>query len=148
MSYDITLNDPVTGDTLLLDAPHNMRGGTFCVGGTARAWLNVTYNYAPHFLRALGPEGIRTLYGMTGPRAILRRRPGSAGGRAGRRPVATLATLRLLPPSFRACPRCDTCDPATFRTDRPEVSQVSRKSQARQVRCLRARLPVAGPCWR
>lgn len=29
MSYDISLTDPVTGETLELDAPHHMRGGTY-----------------------------------------------------------------------------------------------------------------------
>ena len=42
MSYDISLADPVTGETLELDAPHHMRGGTYEVGGSTRAHLNVT----------------------------------------------------------------------------------------------------------
>lgn len=65
MSYDIELQDPVTKEVLQLDAPHQMRGGTYAMGGTTDAHLNVTYNYAPHF-RRLGERGIRTLYGMTG----------------------------------------------------------------------------------
>lgn len=70
MSYDIHLVDPVTLETILLDHPHHMRGGTYQMGGTQRAWLNVTYNYAPHFVRVLGPEGIRTIYGMTGVESV------------------------------------------------------------------------------
>jgi hypothetical protein len=70
MSYDISLKDPVTGKTLELDHPHEMRGGTHCVGGTKEAWLNVTYNYAKHFYRVLGKNGIRTLYGKTGAETI------------------------------------------------------------------------------
>lgn len=64
MSYDIRLTDPNSGATLHLDAPHELRGGTFAVGGTTELWLNVTYNYAKHFYRVLDPEkGIRSLYG-------------------------------------------------------------------------------------
>lgn len=37
MSYDISLRDPVTGQTLQLDAPHHMRGGTYAIGGTTDA---------------------------------------------------------------------------------------------------------------
>ena len=71
MSYDIELQDPVTNETLQLDAAHHMRGGTYCVGGTTEASLNVTYNYAPHFRVVFGGEtGIRKLYGMTGAESI------------------------------------------------------------------------------
>ncbi|MDX1466096.1 MAG: hypothetical protein R3215_10390 [Halomonas sp.] len=65
MSYDISLTDPVTGQTLELDEPHDMRGGTYAVGGTREAWLNITYNYAPHFYELFGDKGIRWLYGKT-----------------------------------------------------------------------------------
>jgi hypothetical protein len=79
MSYDIYLIDPVTGDTIELDAPHHMRGGTYAVGGTTRAHLNVTYNYSAHFRRVfegwlpergVPVEGIRTIYGMTGAQSL------------------------------------------------------------------------------
>lgn len=70
MSYDIELQHPVTGETLQLDAPHHMRGGTYAVGGTTDASLNVTYNYARHYLRVFGEGGIRSLYGMTGSDSI------------------------------------------------------------------------------
>ena len=69
MSYDISLCDPVTGDVLELDAPHHMRGGTYAVGGTTRAHLNVTYNYARHY-HCLGERGIREIYGKTGAESI------------------------------------------------------------------------------
>ena len=29
MSYDISLVDPVTKETLIMDSPHQMRGGTY-----------------------------------------------------------------------------------------------------------------------
>ena len=70
MSYDINLCDPVTHDVLELDVPHDMRGGTYAMGGTREAHLNVTYNYAPIFRRVLGDKGIRTIYGMTGAESI------------------------------------------------------------------------------
>ena len=61
MSYDIDLCDPVSGETLHLDRVH---------GGTTKLSLNVTYNYAKHFYRVLGQEGIRTIYGKTGAESI------------------------------------------------------------------------------
>jgi hypothetical protein len=71
MSYDIRLCDAVTGDTLHADSPHQMAGGVVCLGGTTELWLNVTYNYAPMFRRALDTEhGIRALYGKSGAVAV------------------------------------------------------------------------------
>lgn len=70
MSYDICLQDPVTHETIQLDSPHEMRGGTYCVGGTPDAWLNVTYNYCAIFHKVLGDNGIRSIYGMTGADSI------------------------------------------------------------------------------
>ena len=69
MSYDIRLCDPVTGCTIELDAPHQMRGGIYAAGGTTDAWVNITYNYAPYYNR-LGEKGIRTIYGMTDAQSI------------------------------------------------------------------------------
>ena len=70
MSYDIYLIDPVTLDQIELDEPHQLRGGTYALGGTAQAWLNVTYNYGRHYYRTMGEKGIRTIYGMTGADSI------------------------------------------------------------------------------
>ena len=47
-----------------------MRGGTYAIGGTRDAWLNVTYNYANHYYRTMGDKGIRAIYGMTGAESI------------------------------------------------------------------------------
>jgi hypothetical protein len=69
MSYDIYLNDPVTKEPILFDTPHDIRGGTYAMGGCDEAWLNVTYNYSKHFQR-IGGKGIRTIYGMTGAESI------------------------------------------------------------------------------
>jgi hypothetical protein len=71
MSYDISLNDPVTNEVIELDSPHQMRGGTYCLGGTKEAALNVTYNYCSIFKKVFGDRGIRTIYGKTGAESIL-----------------------------------------------------------------------------
>lgn len=70
MSCDIRLCDPMTHETLQSDALHDMRGGTYAMGGTTDLWLNVTYNYGKHYYRVLGEKGIRTIYGMTGAESI------------------------------------------------------------------------------
>lgn len=70
MSYDIYLNDPVTGKVIELDSPHHMRGGTYQLGGTTEAYLNVTYNYGKYYYDVIGDDGIRTIYGMTGYQSL------------------------------------------------------------------------------
>ena len=72
MSYDISLKDPVTKETLRVDEPHFMTGGTYQVGGTHELWLNITYNYGQFYRQndVFGQEGIRTIYGMTGAESI------------------------------------------------------------------------------
>ena len=45
MSYDVSLNDPVTKETLRLPHKHFMTGGTYVEGGTDELLLNVTSNY-------------------------------------------------------------------------------------------------------
>ncbi len=86
MSYDISLIDPITKEVLILDEPHQMKGGTYQVGGSYEAHLNITYNYAKHFRKVFGDEnvklsqydqlfgggqtGIRKLYGMSGADSI------------------------------------------------------------------------------
>ena len=84
MSYDISLKDPVTGDTVHFDVPHQMAGGTYIVGGTTEAWLNITYNYAPWYYKDgvfpdrgergqefhNGLTGVRSIYGLPGAESI------------------------------------------------------------------------------
>lgn len=77
MSYDISLKDPVTKEDICLEIPHQMRGGTYAVNGTSKAWLNITYNYARWYYKdGVFPEidgeskGIRTIYGMSGAESI------------------------------------------------------------------------------
>ena len=71
MSYDIRLCDPITNKTIEFAQNHYLTGGTYAVGGTREAWLNITYNYSPHFYRLIDEDdGIRTIYGMTGAQSI------------------------------------------------------------------------------
>lgn len=71
MSYDISFVDK-DGGPMVLQEPHHLRGGTYVLGGTGQAWLNITYNYSPFYYRLIDPEkGIRALYGKTGAEAKL-----------------------------------------------------------------------------
>lgn len=72
MSYDISLVDPVTKETLVADTPHQMRGGTYAIGGTDEMWLNVTYNYGRWYRKdyAFGENGIRSINGLSGAESI------------------------------------------------------------------------------
>lgn len=70
MSYDIQLNNPVTGRVLMLCLPHHIPGCTVQIHGTRQARLSVTYNYTPIFNRVFD-GGILSLSGMTGDRSIL-----------------------------------------------------------------------------
>jgi len=71
MSYDIRLCDPVTNETIEFTIRHYLIGGTYTVGGTKEAWLNITYNYSPHFYRLIDEDkGIRAIYGMSGAQSI------------------------------------------------------------------------------
>lgn len=94
MSYDISLKDPVTKETIEITEPHFMRGGTYRVGGTTELWLNITYNYSHYYYEATDKDprfahdevscyyadgtkgpieteyGIRGIYGKTGAESI------------------------------------------------------------------------------
>lgn len=61
MSYDIHFER--NGERIHLDNPHSLKGGTYALGGTTEAWINITYNYDPWFYEAFGKDGIRSLYG-------------------------------------------------------------------------------------
>lgn len=72
MSYDVYLADPVTHEVLTMDVPHQMRGGTYAIGGTDKMWVNITYNYALWYYKdyAFGEKGIRSIYGLSGAESI------------------------------------------------------------------------------
>jgi len=63
MSYDIYLMDPHTGKNLEIKNKHTISGGTYCVGGTERLWLNVTYNYVKHFKKVFGKKELELSMG-------------------------------------------------------------------------------------
>lgn len=65
----IKIGEAETHETLEVDSPHLMAGGTYALGGTTELWLNVTYNYARHY-HCLGERGIREIYGKTGAESI------------------------------------------------------------------------------
>ena len=77
MSYDISLVEPTTRETIEFDTPHHMKGGNYVLGGTTEAWLNITYNYARWYYKdgvfpnhGYGRKGIRSIYDMTGADSI------------------------------------------------------------------------------
>jgi hypothetical protein len=47
-----------------------MAGGTYAIGGTTELSLNITYNYGDIFAKVLQPNGIRSIYGMSGVESI------------------------------------------------------------------------------
>jgi hypothetical protein len=63
MSYDIYLVHPDTLKAHHFDKKHQLTGGTYAVGGTTEAHLNITYNYASFFYKTIDADlGIRWLY--------------------------------------------------------------------------------------
>jgi len=70
MSYDIYLKYPGTDDACVLEERHQIRGGTYQIGGTPKAEFNITWNYAKFYYVLFGESGIRTLYGKTGVESI------------------------------------------------------------------------------
>lgn len=56
MSYDIYVKHRKDGTTVSLREKHQLRGGTYAVGGETEAHLNITYNYAKWFYK-LWPSG-------------------------------------------------------------------------------------------
>ena len=70
MSYYVSLQDPVDGSTLHTDAPHQMQGATYQVGGTTEMALSVTYNYGIPFKQAFGLQGLTTIHKMSGSESI------------------------------------------------------------------------------
>lgn len=67
MSYNVYLQDNNGGP---LTVPKHTEGGTYTVGGTIEAELNVTYNYAQWFIQAGLLESLRSLDKKKGKDAI------------------------------------------------------------------------------
>ena len=59
MSYDLYIRKKRSNRTLQLKSLHNIHGGTYAIGGTTEAHLNVTYNYG-----ALLRESLKTKDGI------------------------------------------------------------------------------------
>lgn len=51
MSYSVEIQDPKTKCTIEVAHKHDIKGGTYCLGGTNRLELNVTYNYSAFYNR-------------------------------------------------------------------------------------------------
>ena len=67
MSYDISIVDRKTKEQIEVEFPHDLKGGTYAIGGTRELWLNITYNYAPFFRKVFsehGPDGIHYIEGQ------------------------------------------------------------------------------------
>lgn len=67
MSYDISIVDRKTKEQIEVEFPHDLKGGTYAIGGTRELWLNITYNYAPFFRKVFsehGPDGIHCIEGQ------------------------------------------------------------------------------------
>lgn len=79
MSYDIYLNDPVTGEVAIVPghlmiggtykADYHSETGTFTPALNTEANLNVTYNYGRYY-KEVYEKGIRQIYGMSGVDSI------------------------------------------------------------------------------
>lgn len=54
MSWDVVLYDPETNTPV--SVPNHQEGGTYPVGGTDDAVLNITYNYGRHYYEVLPIE--------------------------------------------------------------------------------------------
>lgn len=82
MSYDITITDPNTGETLHTAQPLNLYGGTYSPDSTELS-LNITYNYSPFYYRA-DTLGVSTkVYGekpINGALPVLREEYGGIPG--------------------------------------------------------------------
>lgn len=69
MSYDIDLIDPKDNSIVRVD--RHSEGGTYVLGGTDYAEINITYNYNRYFADTIDPDlGIRWLYGKDAKNTI------------------------------------------------------------------------------
>lgn len=69
MSYDVSVVD-TDGNEVVLSSTNVEQGGTYAIGGTRDAWLNITYNYSEFFRKQLGSDGIYRLDGMKPEEAL------------------------------------------------------------------------------
>jgi hypothetical protein len=75
MSYWATLEDS-NGNTVELSEVHHEAGGTYALGGTTEATLNITYNYSGWFGKVfpdtglINKRGLRYLHKMTAANSL------------------------------------------------------------------------------
>lgn len=69
MSYDVSLHDRKALDVCRFEMPHQFAGGTYQVGGTTEAWLNITYNYSGILFKVI-EGGLRSLDNMAARKSI------------------------------------------------------------------------------
>ena len=62
MSYDVNIK--INNKTVILPEKHEITGGTYQVGGTNEAWINITYNYSKWF-HDLWTDGLYEIEGKT-----------------------------------------------------------------------------------
>ncbi len=70
MGYCVELLEPTTKERIQFDFVHQIRGGTYAIGGSDEAYMSVTYNYGGILRKVIGEKGIRTIYGMSGAESI------------------------------------------------------------------------------
>ena len=70
MSWDCCLCDPVTDKPIMIDTPHEMRGGMYQIGGSKELYLNVTYNYGKIIRKVMNGKALDCLDGMTALESI------------------------------------------------------------------------------
>ena len=69
MSFDVELIDVNTKQAV--DVENHCEGGTYAIGGTTGAELNITYNYSHYFFEQLDKEkGLRWMHDRTGKECI------------------------------------------------------------------------------
>lgn len=69
MSYDMALMRD--GGICTYDAPVERRQGTYQVGGSTQAEINITYNYSKIFRREFGDGGLSRLEGVSGKDSVV-----------------------------------------------------------------------------
>jgi len=65
MSWDVYVVCSRCKEPIHFDEPHEFKGGTYPIGGTYEATLNITYNYSKHYYATMGEGGLRGLDGQT-----------------------------------------------------------------------------------
>jgi len=69
MGWDLSLHKKNTetgeAESCYVEVPHNLKGGTYVVGGTRELWMQVTHNYNDFLAEALQESSLDCLQGKT-----------------------------------------------------------------------------------